>query len=119
MASISKRGRYWRAQIVRRGYPPQYRTFDTRAEAEAWTRGIETEMDRGVFLSRVESEQTTLAEALDRYQREISSGKAHPEQDYQRVGGWLRQGLPPRQNSCRCAGRPARSRWCKSTAMKE
>ena len=27
--------------------------------------------------------------------------------------------IPPRQNSCRCAGRPARSRWCKSTAMKE
>jgi hypothetical protein len=46
VASISKRGRYWRAQIVRRGYPPQYRTFDTRAEAEAWSRAMETEMDR-------------------------------------------------------------------------
>ena len=31
----------------------------------------------------------------------------------------LALGDPPRQNSCRCAGRPARSRWCKSTAMKE
>ncbi|MEJ8851572.1 hypothetical protein [Variovorax rhizosphaerae] len=30
-----------------------------------------------------------------------------------------RLNVPPRQNSCRCAGRPARSRWCKSTAMKE
>ena len=25
---------------------------------------------------------------------------------------------PRCQGSCRCAGRPARSKWCKSTAMK-
>ena len=43
MASITKRGRYWRAQIVRRGYPPQYRTFDSRSEAEAWARVLESE----------------------------------------------------------------------------
>ena len=93
MASISKRGRYWRAQIVRRGYPPQYRTFDTRAEAEAWSRAMESEMDRGIFVSRVESEKTTLAGALGRYEREISVGKAHPEQDYQRIRHWQRQDL--------------------------
>ena len=93
MASISKRGRYWRAQIVRRGYPPQYRAFDTRAEAEAWSRAMESEMDRGIFVSRVESEKTTLTEALGRYEREISVGKAHPEQDYQRIRHWKRQDL--------------------------
>jgi hypothetical protein len=93
VASVSKRGRYWRAQIVRRGYPPQYRTFDTRAEAEAWSRAMESEMDRGIFVSRVESEKTTLADALGRYEREISVGKAHPEQDYQRIRHWLRQDL--------------------------
>ena len=93
MARISKRGRYWRAQIVRRGYPPQYRTFDTRAEAEAWSRAMESEMDRGIFVSRVESEKTTLADALGRYEREISVGKAHPKQDYQRIRHWLRQDL--------------------------
>ena len=93
MASISKRGRYWRAQIVRRGCPPQYRTFDTRAEAEAWSRAMDSEMDRSIFVSRVESEKTTLAEALGRYEREISIGKAHPEQDYQRIRHWLCQDL--------------------------
>ena len=35
MASITKRGKYWRAQIRRRGYPTQFRTFDTKALAEA------------------------------------------------------------------------------------
>ena len=66
LASITKRGRYWRAQVVRRGYPPQYRTFHSRSEAEAWARVLESEMDRGIFVSRVEAERTTLAEALKR-----------------------------------------------------
>jgi len=93
LASITKRGRYWRAQVVRRGYPPQYRTFDSRSEAEAWARVLESEMDRGIFVSRAESERTTLAEALKRYEREISAAKAHPAQDNQRIRHWLRQPL--------------------------
>ena len=60
LASITKRGHYWRAQIIRRGYPPQYRTFDSRSEAEPWSRAVASEMDRGSFVSRVESEKTTL-----------------------------------------------------------
>ncbi|AOK41833.1 site-specific integrase [Burkholderia vietnamiensis] len=91
MASITKRGRFWRAQIIRKGYPPQYRTFDTQAEAEAWARLYESEMDRGVFQSRTEAERTTLAEALDRYWREIASLKRHPRQERYRIDHWLRQ----------------------------
>lgn len=93
MASITKRGKFWRAQVVRRGYPPQYRTFDLRADAEAWARTLETEMDRGVFVSRAEAERTTLAEALGRYKAEISAQKTHPAQDYQRIRHWLKQDL--------------------------
>ena len=65
----------WQAQIIRRGHERQYKTFDTKAEAEAWARQIEGEMDRGVFTSRAEAEATTLAEALERYAREVVSGK--------------------------------------------
>ena len=69
MASITKRGKYWRAQVRRRGYPTQFRTFDTKALAEAWARQLESEMDRGVCKSREEAERTTFAEALERYIR--------------------------------------------------
>ncbi|UEO01094.1 site-specific integrase [Acidiferrobacter thiooxydans] len=65
----------WQAQIIRRGHEHQYKTFDTKAEAEAWARAIEGEMDRGVFVSRVEAESTTLAELLVRYQEEITPQK--------------------------------------------
>ena len=67
--------RVWQAHIRRRGYPAQVRTFDTKAEAEAWAAGIEHEIARGVFVSRAEAESTSLAEALDRYLREITPTK--------------------------------------------
>ena len=75
MASFQKRSGSWRAIVKRKGYPIQTRTFDTKAEAEAWAAGIEFEMAHGVFASRAEAENTTLAEALERYAREVLPGK--------------------------------------------
>ena len=72
MATIRKRGDYqWEVRVRRQGHPVQCKTLNTKIEAEAWARQIEGEMDRGVFVSRVEAERTTLADALDRYIREI------------------------------------------------
>jgi integrase len=72
MATFDKRGDLqWRVQIRRKGYPVQRRTFNSRAEAEAWAAVVESEMARGVFVSRLESESTTLKDALDRYKNEI------------------------------------------------
>ena len=96
MATLTTRGNFWRTQVRRRGFPPQHKSFDSRAEAEAWARGTESEMDRGVFVSRAEAEATTLADALGCYKTEISSLKAHPAQDYQRISHWLRQPLAHR-----------------------
>ena len=48
MATVTKRGKYWCAQIRRLGFPPQHKSFDTHAEAEAWARAAESEMDRGI-----------------------------------------------------------------------
>lgn len=82
MASIRKRGRYqWEAQIRRRGYPAQSKTFNTKAEAEAWAKMIESEMSRGVWVSRSEAEATTLYEALTRYEEEVSPVKKGAAQE--------------------------------------
>ena len=76
MATYSKRGPYqWQTKIRRKGHPVQTKTFNTRAEAEAWASTVESEMARGVFVSRKEAESTTLTEALDRYEQEISPRK--------------------------------------------
>ncbi|HUW98899.1 MAG TPA: site-specific integrase [Acidiferrobacter sp.] len=77
--------RVWQAHIRRRGYPAQVRTFDTKAEAQAWAAGIENEIARGVFLSRTEAENTTLAGALDRYLVEIVPQKKNADREGRRV----------------------------------
>lgn len=71
MATIRKRGELqWQAIVKRKGFPNQSKTWNTRKEAEAWARQIESEMDRGVFVSRVEAERTTLADLIARYRDE-------------------------------------------------
>ncbi|WP_250507121.1 site-specific integrase [Caballeronia sp. GAFFF3] len=82
MPTIRKRGQYqWEAQVRRRGYPAQSKTFTTKAEAEAWAHVIESEMSRGVWVSRSEAEATTLCEALTRYEEEISLAKKGSAQE--------------------------------------
>lgn len=76
MATIRKKGDYqWHVQIRRKkrglGEVKATQTFATKAQAEEWAREIESEIDRGVYVSRVEAESTMLSEACDRYQREI------------------------------------------------
>ncbi|MDP2266806.1 MAG: site-specific integrase, partial [Thiobacillus sp.] len=58
------------AIVKRKGFPGQSKTWNTRKEAEAWARQIESEMDRGVFVSRVEAERATLAEIIERYRED-------------------------------------------------
>jgi len=53
MASINKRGPYqYQALVRRKGYPSQTKTFESRAEAEAWARGVEAKMHEGSFRDR-------------------------------------------------------------------
>ena len=78
----------WQAQIIRRGHERQYKTFDTKAEAEVWARQIEGEMDRGVFTSRAAAENTTLAEALGQYERDVSSKKKSSGRERSTIAAW-------------------------------
>jgi len=73
MASISKHKGGWRA-IVHRRSAGLYKSkvFKRKYDAERWAREIESKIDDGVFVDRSAAEETTLAEALDRYLDEIS-----------------------------------------------
>lgn len=71
MASIRKRGPYqWQCRVTKNGVS-ESKTFNTKAEAEAWAAVIESEIVRGVYVSYSEAESTTLKEAFERYAREI------------------------------------------------
>lgn len=75
MASYRKRGDKWQARITRRGFPAEARTFTTKREAESWATHVESDIDRGAYVSRTEAEKTTLSDVLDRYMAEVSPTK--------------------------------------------
>lgn len=97
MASIRKRGKLqWEARIRRKGMPSTCKTFETKFEAEKWAREIETEMDRGVFVSRSEAEGTTLHEALERYIKEYIPSLAQSQKETTRAKALQRRSLASR-----------------------
>lgn len=76
MATIRKRGEFqWECQVRRRGFPMQCKTFLNRTDAEKWGRALESEMDRGVFLPRSDSERVSIKDLIDRYEREVTPSK--------------------------------------------
>ena len=80
MAVIRKRGDYqYQAVVRRKGYQDKSKTFISHRDAQTWAATVESEMLRGVFVSRVESERTTLKKLIDRYVLEITP--AHKGRD--------------------------------------
>jgi hypothetical protein len=45
MATISKRGDSWFAQVRRKGFTPRYKSFRRKAEAQQWAREQELAID--------------------------------------------------------------------------
>lgn len=86
MPTIRKKGeRQWHAQIRKRGYPAQTKTFSTRADAERWATIIESEMERGVFVSRTEAEATLIKDILLRFEFEVLPTKRSEQSDKSRI----------------------------------
>ncbi|MVT37910.1 tyrosine-type recombinase/integrase [Acidovorax citrulli] len=90
-ADHSQKGDHqWHAQIRKRGYPSQTRTFTTRADAERWATIVESEMERGMFVSRTEAEATLVSDAVERYRREVLPSKRGKAADESRLKTLLR-----------------------------
>ena len=86
MATIRKKGeRQWHVQIRKRGYPAQTKTFSTKSDAERWATIIESEMERGVFVSRTEAENTFVSDVLTRFENEVLPTKRSEQSDKSRI----------------------------------
>lgn len=66
----------WKAVIRKAGWPMTSKTFRTKRDAADWARRTEDEMVRGVYVQRVGSERTTVADALRRYVAEVVPAKS-------------------------------------------
>lgn len=89
MATIEQRANgTWRAKIRKKGYPSLSASFDTKAEAQRWSAEIEGDMSRKRFVDTREAESTTVAQAFERYEREVSSAKKGARQEHARIKAW-------------------------------
>ena len=86
----------WQAIVRRKGHPSQTKTFRAKRDAEAWARGIESEMDRGIWRDRSEAESTTLEECIQRYLTEVTPRKKNNHPEALKLDQWLRRPLSKR-----------------------
>jgi integrase len=75
MATIEKRGQFWRVKVRRAGLPAQTKTFDNRTHAQQWARSVESDLDKGIVVDRRTAQRLSLAEVLERYRREVTPTK--------------------------------------------
>ncbi|RYY22690.1 MAG: site-specific integrase [Sphingomonadales bacterium] len=71
MATIRKRNERWQAQVRRVGIAPVSRTFTRRADAVAWSLAQELSIETGGQLVPKHKQSQTLADLLERYERDV------------------------------------------------
>lgn len=82
MASIRAHGNGWQAEVFKRGIR-RAQTFETKGAARAWAHQLEAEIMAGV---RGEIPNLTFADALKRYNREVSAKKKGARWESVRLG---------------------------------
>lgn len=92
MATVGPHGKGWRAQIRRLGFPALSRTFPTKSAAWAWAHGAERDLLAGQF----HISKKTVADALERYRREVSPGKGGARWEDMRLKAFLRHPVAAR-----------------------
>ncbi len=93
MASFRQHGNGWQGRIRRRGYPDITQTFEAKADAERWARSVESDMDKGHFVSVSEAQRTTLADLIQRYLREVTPSMKSASEDAIRLKALIRRSL--------------------------
>ena len=90
MATISKRGSGWFAQVRRKGYPHEHKSFSSRREAAAWARGKEAELDAiAPARNPNAARQSSLGDLVRRYVAEVTPRKRSHESERLRLNKFL------------------------------
>lgn len=65
----------YQVKVRLKGYPPQTATFERLTDARKWAQATEAAIREGRHFKTVEAKRHTLAEAIDRYRRDVLPGK--------------------------------------------
>jgi integrase len=86
MASITKRGKRWYAQIRRKGFPSDGRSFDSHAEAKAWAAIQDARVEQGDSALHLKGiAHISLGDVIRRYLVEITPTKRSADSERLRL----------------------------------
>lgn len=86
MATFTQRDSgWWQAKIRLKGLPVVSKSFPTMKLAEAWAKVTESEMLRGVYVSRDDAERTTFRQVAERYRDEVLPTKRGCDRETYRI----------------------------------
>lgn len=71
----------WKAMVRLQGWPTTIKTFRLKQDARDWARDTEDDMVKGVFIKRAAPGRFTVANAVDKYLKEITPTKAASTQE--------------------------------------
>ena len=73
MATFVQRKNGWQAKVRRRGMPSISRTFDLKADAEAWAREVEREIQKGnIAALDTSAQRITVDEVIERFRASMA-----------------------------------------------
>lgn len=75
----------WQARVRKKGFPPLTETFQTKAEAEAWSVAREAEMMQRRFVDYRAAERNTLGDLLRRYAEKVLATKPKSDPEHSRI----------------------------------
>ena len=92
MASIRKRGGKWHVQVRRKGRQSVTRSFLLKADAEAWGRQQDLDIDRqGLPTAHKNLKALTVADLLTRYRDEVVPRKRGADRETLTINAFLRK----------------------------
>ena len=90
MGTLRKRGSKWHVQVRRSGQESRTKSFRHKANAEAWSRKIERDLDRGEITSQSKTlDIMTVADLLHRYLLENTANKRGEKIEQYRINHFL------------------------------
>src|SRR3546814_19851223 len=67
MATYKKRNGRWHVRVRRNGYDPECASFGTKDEAEAWAKGVESQLSRRQHIVDKRSHVLTVGQVIEEY----------------------------------------------------
>lgn len=86
----------YHAQVRLRGHAPETKSFRLKTDASRWAKSTEVAIREGRHFAHAEAKRHTVAETIDRYEREVLPRKRPSTQESQRyLLRWWKQRLGP------------------------